>query len=161
MVIVGVANLPEAATTAYTNRLLQNPADMGAALAPYFPESDVTELVGLITDHLVVAKQILDTVKAAGDPAALIETWRQNGRDIAEKMAEMNPTDWPVDVGDAMWQEHLTATLDEATAHLTGNFATDFVAYDRVHALALEMADFFSSGVIRTSAHFKNESCMP
>jgi hypothetical protein len=48
-----------------------------------------------------------------------------------------------------MWADHLDATLEEATAHLDGDFEREVAAYDRVHELALEMADFFSSGVIR------------
>ena len=160
VVIMAVANaLP--GTTAYTQRLLQNVPDMMAAFAPYFPASDLSELGDLITEHLTIAKQILDTVKAGGDPTALIAAWRQNGTDIAAKMAEMNPTYWPFEMGDQMWQEHLTATLEEATAHFAGDFAAEIAAYDRVHVLALEMADFFSNGVIRTSAQFKQENCIP
>jgi hypothetical protein len=160
VVIMAVANaLP--GTTAYTGRLLQNVPDMEAAFAPYFPAADVSELGDLITDHLVIAKQILDAVKAGSDPTALIATWRENGTDIAEKMAEMNPTYWPLAMGDQMWQDHLTATLDEANAHFAGNFAAEIAAYDRVHTLALEMADFFSSGVIRTPLQFKQENCVP
>jgi len=48
-----------------------------------------------------------------------------------------------------MWVEHLDATLDEAVDHFTGDFAGEVAAYDMVHDLALEMADFFSSGVIK------------
>lgn len=160
VVIIAVANaLP--GTDAYTNRLLQNVPDMEAALAPYFPESDVSELGDLITDHLAIAKQILDTVKAGGDPAELIAAWRQNGTDISTKMAEMNPTYWPFAASDAMWQDHLTHTLAEAVAHFNGDFAAEIAAYEEVHVLALEMADFFSNGVIKTKAQFARESCVP
>lgn len=158
--IIGVADgLP--GTAAYTARLLQNPEDFEAALAPYFAATDVEELGDLITDHLVIAKQILDAVKAGGDPTALIATWRQNGTDIARKMTEMNPTYWPFAMGNAMWQDHLTTTLAEATAHFAGNFAAEIAAYESVHLMALEMADFFSSGVIRTNSQFKREICVP
>lgn len=160
MVIIGVADgLP--GTAEYTTRLLQNYEDMESALAPYFDEEDVEELGDLIQDHLVIARQILDTVKAGGDPTELIATWRQNGTDIATKMAEMNPTYWPFAEGNPMWQDHLTATLEEATAHFGNNFAADIAAYDEVHRMALEMADFFSNGVIKTDAKFKREVCVP
>ncbi|HET7011250.1 MAG TPA: hypothetical protein VFI11_10775, partial [Anaerolineales bacterium] len=48
-----------------------------------------------------------------------------------------------------MWTEHLDATLEEASALLTGDYAAEVAAYDLVHDLALEMADFFSEGVVR------------
>jgi hypothetical protein len=60
-----------------------------------------------------------------------------------------------------MWQEHLTHTLDEALAIFAGNAPADIAAYDEVHDLALEMADFFSRGVIRGKAQFKREVCVP
>ena len=47
-----------------------------------------------------------------------------------------------------MWVEHLDATLEEATTHLNGDFAGEVAAYDTIHDLALEMADFISNGVI-------------
>ena len=63
-------------------------------------------------------------------------------------MNQMNPTYWPLDETRQMWVEHLDATLQEATANLTGDYAGEVAAYDRVHELALEMADFISSGVM-------------
>lgn len=64
-------------------------------------------------------------------------------------MNAMNPQFWPLEETRTMWTEHLDATLEEATTHLTGDFAGEVAAYDLVHDLALEMADFISSGVIR------------
>ena len=64
-------------------------------------------------------------------------------------MNEMNPQFWPLEETEQMWVEHLDATLAEAVAHLTGDFAGEVAAYDLVHDLALDMADFMSNGVIR------------
>lgn len=148
MVIIGVfKELPGTAT--YTERLLQNYVDMEDALEPYYGDS-AEELGELIEEHLLIAAEILQAAQA-GDTTALndaIERWYANGHDIAVQMAEMNPKFWPLDMGDPMWSEHLDATLAEAVAHLNENFAEDVAAYDLVHVLALDMADFFSNGVI-------------
>lgn len=64
-------------------------------------------------------------------------------------MNEMNPSFWPLEETQQMWVEHLDATLEEATAHLTGDFAGEVATYDKVHDLALELADFFSDGVMQ------------
>jgi hypothetical protein len=64
-------------------------------------------------------------------------------------MSRMNPRFWPLAETRQMWFDHLDATLEEATTHLAGNFSAEVAAYDKVHDLALEMADFFSDGVIR------------
>jgi len=160
LVIVGVANkLP--GTDAYTTRLLSNYEDMEDALRGFFPDDDIETLGDLLKDHLVTARSILDTVAKGGDPTALIATWRQNGSDIAGKMSAMNPRYWPLEVGAPMWQDHLTFTLEEATAAFAGTFEADIAAYDKVHVLALDMADFFSVGVIRTGYRFKGEQCIP
>ena len=149
IVIIGILDeLP--GTDAYIARLLQNYEDMEAALAPYY--GDAAEVLGdLIKDHLVIAAEIL-TAANNGDTAAMndaIERWYANAHDIAVQMDEMNPKFWPLEETEQMWVEHLDATLTEATTHLTGDFAGEVAAYDTVHDLALDMADFFSNGVIR------------
>jgi len=147
IVILGVLkDLPGTGT--YTTRLLQNYEDMEAALKPYYGDS--AEVLGdLIKDHLVIAAEILQDAKA-GDTADMndaVARWYVNGHDIAVQMAKMNPLHWQLSMADAMWKEHLDATLAEAVAVLTNDFAGDVAAYDKVHLLALDMADFFSNGV--------------
>jgi hypothetical protein len=159
VVILGVVNgLP--GTGDYVARLLQNYEDMEDALKPYFKDDDVEELGDLIQEHLVIAKQILDTVKAGGDATAQIAEWRQNGTDIATQMSQMSSR-WPFAEANQMWQDHLTATLNEATAEFTGDFDGAIAAYDDVVTMAREMADFFSEAVIKGKAKFKRENCLP
>ena len=148
VVIIGILDeLP--GTNTYVDRLLQNYEDMEEALAPYY--GDDAEVFGdLIQDHLVIAAELL-TAANNGDTAGFDDAkarWYVNAHDIAVKMSEMNPEFWPLEETDQMWSEHLDATLEEATTHLTGDFAGEVAAYDLVHDLALEMADFFSTGVI-------------
>jgi hypothetical protein len=149
VVIIGILDeLP--GTETYIARLLQNYEDMEEALAPYYGEE--AEVLGdLIQDHLVIAAEIL-TAAHDGDTAAMndaIERWYANAHDIAVQMNEMNPEFWPLEETEQMWVDHLDATLAEAVAHLTGDFAGEVAAYDQVHDLALEMADFFSEGVMK------------
>jgi len=148
VVILGILDgLP--GTNAYVDRLLQNPGDMAAALKPYYGEqADV--LGGLITDHLTIAAELLTAAKN-GDTAGFNDAktrWYANAHDIAVQMNKMNPQFWPLAETEQMWDVHLDATLDEATANLTGNYTAEVAAYDKVHDLALEMADFFSNGVM-------------
>ena len=149
VVIIGILDeLP--GTEAYIARLLQNYEDMEEALAPYY--GDEAEVLGdLIKDHLVIAAEIL-TAARDGDTAAMndaIERWYANAHDIAVQMNEMNPKIWPLEETEQMWVDHLDATLAEAVAHLEGRFEDEVAAYDLVHDLALDMADFFSDGVMQ------------
>ena len=147
VVIMGIlSDLP--GTNVYIDRLLQNAQDMEDALAPYY--GDDAEVFGdLITDHLVIAAQILQAAKDGQPLDGLIASWYANSHDIAVQMNEMNPEFWPLEETEKMWTDHLDATLAEAVAHLTGDFEGEVSAYDEVHDLALEMADFFSDGVMR------------
>jgi hypothetical protein len=147
VVIIGILDgLP--GTDAYVGRLLQNYEDMEDALRPYY--GDEAEVLGdLIKDHLVIAAQILTAVKNGQPTDALVASWYANAHDIAVQMNKMNPQAWPLEETEKMWTDHLDATLEEAIDHFTGNFAGEIAAYDRVHDMALEMADFFSNGVMQ------------
>ena len=147
VVIIGILDgLP--GTNTYIDRLLQNYEDMEDALAPYY--GDDAEVLGdLIKDHLVIAAEILTALKNGQPTDALVASWYANAHDIAVQMNEMNPQFWPLDETEQMWTDHLDATLEEATDHFTGNFAGEVAAYDKVHDMALEMADFISNGVMQ------------
>ena len=149
VVIIGILDeLP--GTNTYVGRLLQNYEDMEAALVPYY--GDAAEVLGdLIQDHLVIAAELL-TAANNGDTAAFNDAkarWYANGNDIAVQMNAMNPQFWPLEETRQMWIDHLDATLEEATTHLTGDFAGEVAAYDLVHDMALEMAYLISNGVMQ------------
>src|SRR5215831_15556594 len=153
VIIMILDGRPPAETNAYVARLLQNPQDMAAALQPFY--DDAARVYGsLVTDHLLVAKQILDTAHIGSDIGGLVQQWYQNAHAIAVQMNSMNPKLWPLQEAEKMWDDHLQVTLEEATDHLSGNYTAEISAYDNVHALALEMADFFSDGVISQFPQF-------
>jgi hypothetical protein len=149
IVILGILDgLP--GTDAYVGRLLQNYVDMQAALEPYYGD-DAAVLGDLIQDHLLIAAEILIAARDCDTDSLndAVERWYANAEDIAAQMNRMNPEFWPFEETRQMWFDHLDATLQEATANLNGDFTAEVAAYDLVHDLALEMADFFSSGVVR------------
>jgi len=149
VVIMGILDeLP--GTNTYIGRLLQNYEDMEDALRPYY--GDEAEVLGdLIKDHLVIAAELV-TAANNGDTAVFNDAkarWYANAHDIAVQMNKMNPQFWPLEETEQMWVDHLDATLEEAATHLTGDFAGEVAAYDKVHDMALEMADFISAGVMQ------------
>lgn len=149
IVIMGILDdLP--GTNVYVGRLLQNVADMENALRPYYGD-DADVLGNLIEDHLLIAAELL-TAARNGDAAAFEDArvrWYENAEANAVQMNQMNPRFWSLEESRHMWIEHLDATLLEATTHLGGDFDGEVAAYDRIHELALEMADFMSAAVIR------------
>ena len=83
-VIVGVLdNL--SCTSAYVDRLLQNPGDMSNALQPYYGDAVSAQFKQLITEHLTIAVDVLNAAKA-GDTAVLndaVAHWYANADAIA------------------------------------------------------------------------------
>ena len=131
-------------------RLLQNQVDIGDAIKPFYGEEAGEQLTALLTDHILIAAEILQAAKS-GDTTALndaIERWYANADDIAVFLNAANPRHWPLEEMKAMMREHLDLTLQEAVAYLEGDYEASIAAYDEVHIQALEMADMLSMGII-------------
>jgi hypothetical protein len=143
------AGSPE--TDATTKRLLQNQADIGDAVAPYYGAAAGAKLTDLLKQHILEAGDVLAAAKA-GDAAkidAASKRWYANANDIAAFLHAANPDAWPLPAMQAMMKSHLDDTLAEAVAHLDGDWAADIAAYDKVHLQILGMADMLSAGIIR------------
>ncbi|HET6314093.1 MAG TPA: hypothetical protein VFH60_09675, partial [Chloroflexia bacterium] len=117
---------------------------------PYYGDAAGEQLTVLLKEHIIGA---VDLLTAAGNNdtvavEAASERWYANGDDIATFLNSANPQAWPLDVLKAMMKEHLDLTLDEAVAHLKGDYAKDIADYDRVHDHILGMADALSAGIV-------------
>jgi hypothetical protein len=132
------------------NRLLQNQADIAAAIRPYYGAAASAKLRTLLRAHIVGAVALLQAAKA-GDNAALTrahDAWYANGNDIADFLSGANPRNWPRGEMRTMMKTHLDETLKEAVDRLNGRFDADIRDYDAVHRSILEMADMLSDGIV-------------
>ncbi len=148
-IVSAVADLPDTGFAA--GRLLQNQADIGNAIKPFYGEAAGEQLTALLRDHILIAADLVAAAKA-GDAAgveAASARWYANADDIATFLSSANPENWPLDEMKTMMREHLDLTLEEAVARLTGDWAADIAAYDEIHEQILEMADMLSTGIIR------------
>jgi hypothetical protein len=148
-IVAAAADAPNADATA--QRLLQNQTDIGNAIKPYYGDDAGNQLTALLEDHINIAVEIIAAAKA-GDTAAFDEAnarWNTNADDIAIFLNKANPDNWPLDDLKEAMHMHLTTTLDEANAHLTGDWEADVAAYDAVHDHILKMADILSTGIIK------------
>jgi hypothetical protein len=154
MVIVGYLAAPETTLPdldASVDRLLQNQADIGNAIKPFYGDAAGDQLTELLRQHILIAAEILEAAKA-GDMAALndaIARWYANADEIAVFLNAANPKNWPLEEMQSMMREHLDLTLREAVTYLNGDYAASVATYDEVHLQALEMADMLSEGIIR------------
>ncbi len=150
VVIIAVLDgLPSGAVDNYTARLLQNPGDMGKLLKPIYGTDNAMEFSDLVTQHLVVAAQILSAIKNGQDPTSLLTSWYQNAHQIAVLMNELNPNNWGLKAADKMWKEHLDATVNETLANFGHDWTAEVAAYNKIVSLAMMMADFTSFGIMK------------
>jgi len=142
-------SLPDAGPT--TQRLLANQVDIGNAFRRFYGDAIADQLTQLLTDHILIAAQLVTAAKAGdGDAVATASArWTANADDIARLWSTINPRSWPFDEMQEHMRTHLALTLDEAVLRLGGNFAGDVAKYDEVHAAILDMADMLSTGIIQ------------
>jgi hypothetical protein len=132
-------------------RLMQNQADIGDAIVPFYGGPAGARLTALLQDHISIAVQLLQAAKG-GDDAAFQRArtaWYANADDIADFLAEANPRFWPQATMRAAMKGHLDQTLAEASHELSGEYAASVVDYDEIHHHILAMADVLSTGIIR------------
>jgi hypothetical protein len=138
-------------TEATVGRLLKNQTDIGNAVKPFYGKAAGDELTRQLRLHILIAADVIAAAKA-GDAAALADAqarWRANADDIAGVLNSVNPRYWKLAAMKAEMRKHLDLTTQEAVARLQGDWAADVVAYDRIHAHILHMADTLSTGVIK------------
>ena len=148
-IISALSGLPEADAAA--QRLLQNQADIGNAIKPFYGDEAGDQLTSLLKDHILTAADLLAAANS-GDNAkfeAANQSWYDNADQIAGFLNSANPDHWPLSDMQSMMKSHLDLTLEEATSRLNEDWAGDVLAYDKVHAEILEMADMLSEGIIQ------------
>jgi acyl-coenzyme A synthetase/AMP-(fatty) acid ligase len=146
-IVSAVAGLPDTGPTA--NRLLQNQADIGNAIVPFYGRAAGDQLTALLRDHILTAAALVAAAKAGDANAVVIQKnlWYANANQIADFLAAANPA-WPDADMRQMMKMHLDQTLDEATARLKGDYPADIAAYDAIHLHILDMADMLADGIV-------------
>jgi hypothetical protein len=137
-------------TDATVARLLQNQADIGDAVKPFYGDAAGNELTAQLRQHILIAADVIAAAKA-GDQAKLVDAqarWTQNADDIAALLHDVNPHFWKLQALRDEMHMHLALTTEEAVAHLQGNWTADVAAYDRVHDHILHMSDILANGII-------------
>ncbi len=148
--IISVAgNLPDQDVTA--QRLLQNQADIGNAIKPFYGDAAGDQLTALLRQHILTAAAILADVKAGNSTQAQtdIQSWYSNADQIAAFLNGANPKNWPLAALKEQMKTHLDLTLLEAGDRLNGKYSTDIQDYDRIENHILLMSDLLSNGIIR------------
>jgi hypothetical protein len=147
-IISAAHNLPDKDAT--TARLLQNQSDLGNAIRPFYGDAAGDKLTALLTDHILIAAQLVGAAKAGDNAAAGAASakWHANADSLAAFLSGANPQHWPLTTLQTALRAHLAMTLREAEGRLTGNYAADIQAYEDGHHHMLMVADVLSKGII-------------
>ena len=137
------------ATGAAAARLLKNQEDIGNAIKPIYGDAAGIQLTALLKEHILIAVDIVDAVKAQNATAqsAAEMAWTQNADQIAAFLAGANPH-WPEATLKDLMHTHLATTKDELVARYTKNYTADVQAYDVVYNHILMMSDALSDGIV-------------
>jgi hypothetical protein len=130
-------------------RLLQNQADIGDAIAPFYGDEAAAELTELLQTHITLAVPVL-TAAEAGDTEALdaaLDDWYANAQDIADFLAAANH-EWSKRDLRTMMETHITQTTAYAADVLAGDYPSAIATFDEAQAHMAHMADTLSAGLI-------------
>ena len=146
LIISILGSLPDEAEV--TNRLLMNPAQIAALFRPAFGAQAEQAITQLLTEHLVIAAELLKAAKV-NNTAAFEDAnrrWYENADAIAAALASLGPQ-FPEEEMRQMLYRHLDLTKQEVAARLAGDYEKDIASFDMVEQQALMMADVFSQGI--------------
>ena len=141
-------NLPD--TKATVARLLQNQAQSGAAITPYYGAAASQKLASLLRQHILIAADLVAAAKS-GDTSAVSHQqarWRANADQIAAFLSSANPNNWKRGALKGMLYEHLGLTTNEVVDRLQHRWAASVRVADQINSQALEMADMLTAGIV-------------
>lgn len=149
MLIISIAERLQDQTEV-TNRLMQNPEEMAEVFEEFYPKEITDVITSLLTEHLQVGGALMTALRdgRAAEASQLNNRWYANANQIAEVFARINPQYNAEELRNMLYQ-HLELLKRQMGARLGGNYAADIQAFDEGEEQVMEMADYFTSGLVQ------------
>lgn len=133
-----------------TKRLLQNHAEIGNSMKPYYGLEAGRKLTLLLNNHLQIAAEMVYAVKSKNilQLKEVNKSWTENAEEISEFLSTRNP-EWAfADMKETMNQQ-IKLITDQVQQRMNKNYDEDIIAYDKVHAEILKMSVIISNGIVK------------
>ena len=129
-------------------RLFENPNHFASALMPYYGNQKALEFQKLLTGHIQIYVELINTVKAKGQTNELETEWEINADEIAQFLSSLNPhwleVDWQ-----RMLHKYIRLIKDEITYYLGKDYHNGVLMFDEIQRQALDLADMMTNGIIK------------
>lgn len=134
---------------AVEERLLETADEITDVFARYLPIATTRQLRNLLTEHIEIAGQIIQALKAKNmsDYDALVKEWYRNANQMAALFASHNPYFESRETRN-MLLNHLDLTREEIEQQINGEYEQSIDVFRDVEQQALAMADYFARGLL-------------
>jgi len=134
---------------AVEERLLETADEITDVFARYLPIATTRQLRNLLTEHIEIAGQIIQALKAKNmsDYDALVQEWYRNANQMATLFANYNPYFESRETRN-MLLNHLDLTREEIEQQVNGEYEQSIDVFRDVEQQALAMADYFARGLL-------------
>ena len=134
---------------AVEERLLETADEITDVFARYLPIATTRQLRNLLTEHIEIAGQIIQALKAKNmsDYEALVKEWYRNANQMAALFASHNPYFESRETRN-MLLNHLDLTREEIEHQVNGEYEQSIDVFRDVEQQALALADYFARGLL-------------
>ena len=134
---------------AVEERLLETADEITDVFARYLPIATTRQLRNLLTEHIEIAGQIIQALKAKNmtDYDALVQEWYRNANQMAALFANYNPYFESRETRN-MLLNHLDLTREEIEHQVNGEYEQSIDVFRDVEQQALALADYFARGLL-------------
>lgn len=140
LIVVSLPKLQDSAD-AVTDRLLENPKDIARLLDPLIGHSASYKLERLITDHLVIAKNLLTLLREKKDTKQEYQCFSDNAEELGKTVSTLNPGKLREEDSIKMWKTHIDQVVQLAKEQNSGQHKRHTDTFDNYYKHMLVMSD--------------------
>lgn len=133
---------------AVAERLMKNQDDIAQLLYPHYDKNDVAAYASVLKEHVGLAVNLINAIKAGDDIAEPTKAWHDNGDKMLEWMENENPHYWSRVVTKPLWNDHMKYTIEEVTSRLKEDWTGDIDAFDSNRYCMRKWAELYATGIV-------------